>query len=63
MKKVYDFLKKHSIIVVAVLGILAPLVITNTYHVHIILMCMMYGVLASSLNIAVGMTCLLYTSQ
>ncbi|QNM05996.1 branched-chain amino acid ABC transporter permease [Qiania dongpingensis] len=56
MKKVYDFLKKHSIIVVAVLGILAPLVITNTYHVHIILMCMMYGVLASSLNIAVGMT-------
>ena len=56
MKKVLDFIKKHSILVIAVLGILAPIVITNTYHVHIIMMCMMYGILASSLNIAVGMT-------
>lgn len=56
MKKILNLIKKHSILVVAIAGILAPIVITNTYHVHIILMCMMYGILASSLNIAVGMT-------
>ena len=56
MKKVTGFLKGHPILIIAVLCAIAPLCTNSIYLTHMIFMCMMFGILASSLNIAVGLT-------
>lgn len=56
MKKFKSFVNEHSILLTAAVGIILPLVVKNNYYVHVMLMCVMFAILASSLNIAVGMT-------
>lgn len=56
MKKLLGFIKGNSILYVAVAGIIIPLVTKNTYFTHMLVMSIMFAILASSLNIAVGLT-------
>lgn len=56
MKKVRAFVKRYPILPIVALCALAPLLSSSVYYVHMVFMCMMFGILASSLNIAVGMT-------
>lgn len=51
-----NFLNKYSIALMAVLWIVTPLFIDNSYFIHIIFMVTIFAILASSLNIAVGIT-------
>jgi branched-chain amino acid transport system permease protein len=55
VKKLLGFLRENSILVVAMVGIVAPWLSRNPYYSAILMMCVMFSVLASSLNIAVGL--------
>lgn len=56
MKKVRSIIKEQSLYVVILIGVLLSFVIKSNYYSHVLLMCIVYAILASSLNIAVGMT-------
>ena len=55
MKKLLGFIKEHSILSIALVGIVAPLLIRSSYVNRMLMMCMMFAILASSLNIALGL--------
>jgi len=56
LKKLLGLIGENSILCVAVVGIVAPLLTKNQYFTHLLVMCVMFAILASSLNIAVGLT-------
>ncbi len=56
MKGIRHILSEYAMFVVVLIGVLLSVLIHNNYYTHILLMCIVYSILASSLNIAVGMT-------
>lgn len=55
MKKLLGLIKEHSILCVAIVGAVVPLVTENSYFIQMVMMCVVFGILASSLNIALGL--------
>jgi len=56
LKKLLSVITESPILLVAMICIVVPWLTKNPYLTHIILMCVIYAILASSLNIAVGFT-------
>lgn len=56
MKKILGLVKGNPILSVAMVGIVAPLLTKNPYFLQVLFMCVMFAILSSSLNIAVGLT-------
>ena len=57
MKKLLGSIKRNPILLVTIVGICLPLLTrTNPYYAQMVMMCIVFAILASSLNIAVGLT-------
>lgn len=57
MKKLLGSIKRNPILLVTIVGIVLPLLTrTNPYYAQMVMMCIVFAILASSLNIAVGLT-------